>query len=91
MRNDDFMRIEDGKPMEEEEGETREEEVDKKTLEDMVRKVKKVLSGTQNRSPPIPNNISYRFIKMIKDTILGKRLLEEVASNLITGLIPKEW
>ena len=57
----------------------------------MVTKVEIVLSGTQNSSAPGPDNISYRFMKVIKDTILREKVLEVVAKNLIKGIIPREW
>ena len=57
----------------------------------MVTKVKIALNGTQNSSAPELDGISYRFIKMIKDTILRERMLEEVAKNLIKGIISRKW
>lgn len=57
----------------------------------MVTKVKIALNGTQNSSAPELDGISYRFIKIIKDTILRKRMLEEVAKNLIKGIISRKW
>ena len=57
----------------------------------MVTKVKTALSGTQNSSAPSPDDISYRFIKNIKNSFLGEKIMEEVAVNLIKGTIPREW
>ena len=56
----------------------------------MVTKVETALSGTQNSSASRLDGISYRFIKMIKGTILGEILVEDVARNLINGTILRE-
>ena len=58
-------------------------------VEEMVDKVEQALIGTKNSSTPGPNGISYRLIKAIKDTPLGQGLLQEVAENLLKGVIPK--
>ena len=60
-------------------------------LEEMIKKVEVALSGTQNSSAPGPDGISYGFIKTIKDTTLGERVLEEVARNLIKEIISRKW
>ena len=87
---DHFVWNEEGRLIEEEEQDGGNEEVEENSLEDMIAKVEMVLSSTQNSSDPGLDSISYRFIKSIKRTILGKRLLEEVARNLIKGIIPRE-
>ena len=66
------------------------EGVEESSMDDMLTGVETALSGTQNSSAPGPDGISYRFIKTIKGTVLGTSLLEEVAKNLIKGIIPKE-
>ena len=67
------------------------EEVEKEDLEKIVKKVETVLNGTQNSSAPSPDSISYRFIKAVKDTIQGKKVLEEMVHNLIKGIILEQW
>ena len=64
--------------------------MEEEALEQMITKVKIILGGIQNSSAPSIDSISYRFIKVIKDTILGEELLKEVARNLIKGIIPRE-
>ena len=59
---------------------------------EMIRtKVETALSSTQNSSAPRPDGSSYWFIKKMKETVLGERLLEEVGKNLMKGIIPREW
>ena len=60
-------------------------------MEEIIVKVEGALSSIQNSSTPGPDGISYRFIKTVKGTLLGERLLEEVARNFIKGTIPREW
>ena len=50
------------------------------------KKKKKKLRGTSNRSGP--DGISYRLIKMVLDTKLGRELITEVATSLKEGRIP---
>ena len=57
----------------------------------MIAKIETALVGTQNCLAPEPDGISYRFIKRIKEMILGERILEQVARNLTKGTIPREW
>ena len=57
----------------------------------MVAQVIKALSGTSNSSAPGPDGVSYKLLKAIKDTRLGKDVVEEVATNLIRGKIPDRW
>ena len=54
-----------------------------------MKKVEIALSGAQNSLAPVPHGISYRSIKTIKETVLGERIVEEVAKNLIKGIIPR--
>lgn len=77
--------------MEEETQKVNKKEMEKETLEEIVKKVDTALSGTQNSSALGPYSISYRFIKGVKDSILEERVLEVVASNLIKEIIPREW
>ena len=88
---DHFVWNEGGRMLEEEEEEDVEEEVEENSLDEMTTKVEIAHSGTQNSSAPRPDGFSYRFIKTIKDTILRERLIEEVARNLIKGIILREW
>ena len=64
--------------------------MDKQTLVEMVMKVKNALSRTQNRSAFRAGKISCTFIKRMTDTVLKKRLLEEAARSLITGIMLSE-
>ena len=50
-------------------------------------KVRNALRGTSNRSAPGPDGIgiSYRFIKMVLDTRLGREVITEVATTLKEG------
>ena len=82
---------EEGRKVDKEEEKADDGEVERGVLEEMVTKPKTTLSGTQNSSAPKPDGISYRFIKRIKETILGEKLIEEVDRNLIQGIIPREW
>lgn len=49
------------------------------------------LRRTKNRSAPGPDRRSYRLIKAVRDTRLGRKLLEEVVDYLHIGVIPKPW
>jgi len=53
--------------------------------------VRKALSSTSNSSAPGLDGIGYRLIKMVMGTKLGDELMKEVARNLASGKIPKEW
>ena len=57
----------------------------------MIEQVRKALSGTSNSSAPGPDGINYKLLKAIKDTRLGREVLEEVATNLIRGSISDSW
>lgn len=63
---------------------------EEETLDEMVAKVKIALGGIQNSSASGPDGISYRFIKTIKATMLGEKIIEEVTSNLTKETIPRE-
>ena len=58
-------------------------------MEELEEKVRGALRGTSNRSTPGPDGISYRFIKMVLDTKLGRELIREVAMTLREGRIPR--
>ena len=73
---DHFVWKEDGRKVEEEKEEAEEEEVDRETVKEIVKKVENILSRRQNSSASRPDSISYRFIKTIKNTTLGEKLLE---------------
>ena len=60
-------------------------------LNEIVTKVDITLSGIENSTFYSPDSISYRFIMIIKDTILGQKMIEKVATNLIKETISKEW
>ena len=53
--------------------------------------VRKALGGTKNGSAPGPDGISYRLIKAVRDTRLGRELIEEIVDNLWRGIIPDAW
>ena len=57
----------------------------------MIEEVRKPLSGTSNSSAPGPDGINYKLLKAIKDTRLGREVLEEVTTNLILGSITDSW
>ena len=61
------------------------------SMEELEEKVRDALRGTSNRSPPGPDGISYRFIKAVLNTKLGKELIREVAVSLKEGVILGEW
>ena len=63
------------------------------SVEEPEEKVRNPLRGTSNRSAPGPDGIgiSYRFIKMVVDTRLGREVITEVATTLKEGRIPGEW
>ena len=88
---DHFVWNKEGRKVSEKEETGDNKEVEEETLEKMVTKVETTLSRTQNSSAPETDSISYRFIKVIKDTILVEKILEEVAKNLIKEIILKEW
>ena len=43
------------------------------------------LGVTKNRSAPGPDGIGYRLIKAVRDTRLGRELVDEVVDNLVAG------
>ena len=61
------------------------------SVEELEEKVRNTLRGTSNKSAPRPDGISYRFIKMVLDTRLGREVITEVAISLREGWIPEEW
>ena len=60
-------------------------------MEELVEKVRTALRGTSNKSAPGPDGISYRFIKTVLDTSIGRELVREMAVSLKEGRIPEEW
>ena len=67
------------------------EDIGDSEKEVMIEQVRKALSGTSNSSATGPDSINYKLLKEIKDTRLGREVLEEVATNLIGGSIPDSW
>ena len=61
------------------------------TIEDLEERVRKALKGASNRSAPGPDRISYRVVKIVLDTKLGREIITEVATSLKEGRIPEEW
>ena len=61
------------------------------SMEELEEKVREALRGTSNRLAPGPDGISYRFIKLVLDTSLGREIVQEVAESLKEGRIPKAW
>lgn len=47
--------------------------------------------GTKNSSAPELDGISYRLIKAVKDTTLGRELVNKVTVQLLGGSIPDKW
>ena len=86
-----FIWNEGGRKVDKEEERTGYEKVEGEGLEDMVAKVKHMLSGIQNSSAPSLDGISYSFIKGINNIILQNTILEEVARNLTKGKNCREW
>ena len=60
-------------------------------MEELEENVRTALRGTSNKSAPGPDGISYRFIKTILDTRIGRGLVREMAVSLKEGRIPEEW
>ena len=59
--------------------------------EDLEESVRRALVRTKNGSAPGPDGMSYRLIKAIRDTRLGRELIEEVVDCLHAGVIPEPW
>ena len=59
--------------------------------EEVGSSVRRALGRTKNRSAPGPDGISYRLIKSVRDTRLGRELVEEVVDHLVQGVIPLAW
>ena len=60
-------------------------------MQDKEERVRTALMGTKNSSAPGPDGISNRLIKIVKDSPLGKELVNEVAVQLLEGTIPDKW
>src|SRR5258706_1725937 len=61
------------------------------TTEELVGKLRGALQGTSNSSAPGPDNISYRFVKALMDTVFGDKLLTQMAKELQKGKAPADW
>ena len=85
-----FVYNEVERKVEEEEEELENEEVEDRALNEMITKVKVVVSGTQNSSASSLDGITYRFINIIKDTILPEKVIKDVARNLIQRTILRQ-
>ena len=53
--------------------------------------VRRALGKTKNGSAPGPDGVGYRLIKAVRDTHLGRELIEEIVDNLVRGVIPPTW
>ena len=53
-----------------------------------VRKVRAALARTKANSSPSPDGISYRLLRLVKDTTLGRAVIDQVASWVDTGQLP---
>ena len=49
------------------------------------------LGRTKNELAPGPDGISYRLIKAVQDTRLGRELVDEVVDCLVRSVIPLAW
>jgi len=57
----------------------------------LVRQVKEMLSKTRNNSSPGPDRLTYRLIKLIKDTDLGRALMHDIARGIAgQARVPQE-
>lgn len=72
-------------------GDEEQRELGEKEREEKLKQVGRALSRTSNSSAPGPYGINYKLIKAIRDTLLGREVQEEVATNLMTGGIPSRW
>ena len=61
------------------------------TIMDIAFRIRLALLGTSSSSSPGPDGIHYRFIKAIKDTVLGDPLFEDIARVMITREILYRW
>ena len=55
------------------------------TREELKCSVRKALGGTKNSLAPGPDGVSYRLIEAVRDTRLGRVLIEEVVDSLWRG------
>ena len=60
-------------------------------VEEMLEKTYAALLGTSNSSALGPDRINYKILRMANQTCLGVQLMVQVATNLVTGTIPREW
>ena len=60
-------------------------------IKEMEGDLREALQGTSNCSASGPDGISYRFIKAIKDIVLGTLLFRQLASYIAKGEIPAEF
>ena len=63
-------------------------EYEYKEIDDMEDRVRRALMGTKNSSAPGPDGLSYRLIKVIRNTCLGEELISEGALHLWECTIP---
>lgn len=56
-----------------------------------VQLIQKALLKTRNNSAPGPDRISYRLLKLIKDTHLGQRIFNDIAKTLEGTPVPSSW
>ena len=49
------------------------------------------LGRTKNGSASGLDGIGYRLIKAVRDTRLGRELVDEVVDNLVMGVVPPKW
>ena len=59
--------------------------------EELEYSVLRALGGTKNGSAPVPDGIGYCLMKAVRDTRLGRELIDEMVDNLWRGVIPAAW
>jgi len=58
----------------------------------IVKEVLRALARTKNNSSPGPDGISYRLLRMIQDTDLGKAVINDIARNIeLPSQTPPPW
>ena len=65
-----------------------------KVSEDMMRRIHRALKKTRNDIAAGPDGISWKLLKMLKGTTLGKALLEDISQVAEVGTrtrIPEDW
>ena len=66
-------------------------EITQDDIKEIEGDLREALQGTSNSSASGLDGISYRFIKAIKDTVLGTLLFHQLASYIVRGEIPTEF